>query len=91
MKDVVLSIFSTICGLILIIIVVISMFSDSSAIKENDIKEVDPSTIIIWTDEETGVQYVIFQYKKGYAGMGGITPRLNADGTLCIESEDNYE
>lgn len=36
----------------------------------------------IVTDEETGVQYIIYREKIGYAGMGGITPRLNADGTL---------
>jgi hypothetical protein len=42
------------------------------------------SNISIWTDEETGVQYIIFHdnYK------GGITPRLNADGSLYVESEE---
>ena len=40
--------------------------------------------IEFWTDEETGVQYVVYDRACGYAGMGGITPRLNADGTLYI-------
>ena len=40
--------------------------------------------IEIWTDKETGVQYIIYDKKDGYGGMGGITPRLNADGTPYI-------
>ena len=40
--------------------------------------------IRFWTDEETGVQYVIYNHGAPYKGMGGITPRLNADGTLYI-------
>lgn len=32
----------------------------------------------IWTDQETGVQYIV--YKDGYGG--GITPRINLDGSL---------
>lgn len=40
--------------------------------------------IEIWTDEETGVQYIVYSNKTANAGMGGITPRLNADGTLYI-------
>lgn len=40
--------------------------------------------IHLWTDKETGVQYIVYSRKDGYSGMGGITPRLNADGTLYI-------
>lgn len=43
-------------------------------------------TISIWTDEETGVQYIIYYSNKSY-DLGGITPRLNADGTLYIADE----
>lgn len=44
--------------------------------------------IWIWTDEETGVQYLI---SKGYH-KGGITPRLNADGTpYTINQDENTE
>lgn len=38
--------------------------------------------IYIWTDEDTGVQYVIYREKCMNAGFGGITPRLNPDGSL---------
>ena len=48
-------------------------------------KEESTSNIFIWIDEETGVQYIIYSDKEGYGGMGGITPRLNADGTLYTE------
>lgn len=40
----------------------------------------------IWTvtDDKTGVQYLIYNER----GMGGgICPRYNADGTLCIDTE----
>ncbi len=46
--------------------------------------------IYLWTDEETGVQYIVYNRKDGYGGMGGITPRLNADGTLYI-GEQRYD
>ena len=45
------------------------------------------SNIRIWIDEETGVQYVIYCESWGYSGGAGITPRLNADGTLYITPE----
>lgn len=47
----------------------------------------DNDKIVIWTDTETGVQYIIYSYYGYNGGMGGITPRLNADGTLYIEGE----
>lgn len=39
--------------------------------------------IFIWEDPETDVQYIIY---KGYR-KGGITPRLNNDGTLYIAKD----
>ena len=47
----------------------------------------ESKNIFVWTDEETGVQYIVYSEKDGYGGMGGITPRLNADGTLYTEGE----
>ena len=40
--------------------------------------------MFVWTDEETGVQYIVYNEKRYNAGFGGITPRLNADGSLCV-------
>ena len=42
----------------------------------------EDNSIQFWTDKETGVEYIIYSNVNGYAGQGGITPRLNADGTL---------
>ena len=56
-------------------------------INENENVELNSkdTDIRFWTDEETGVQYVIYNHGAPYKGMGGITPRLNADGTLYID------
>ena len=50
----------------------------------NGVEKVSNIHIEFWTDEETGVQYVIYDRVGGYAGMGGITPRLNSDGSIYI-------
>ena len=60
---------------------------------ENDFSTVDLGNlynddVYIWIDEETGVNYIIYSHKAGYGGMGGITPRLNNDGSLYLESEE---
>lgn len=55
---------------------------------QNNLSKMDEREIYVWIDEKTGVQYIVYSEKSGYAGTGGITPRLNADGTLYIESEE---
>lgn len=47
-------------------------------------ENVSDTHISVWTDQETGVQYIIYSRKRGEAGIGGITPRLNADGSLYV-------
>jgi len=44
--------------------------------------------VYVWTDEETGVQYLIYSDRHSDSGMGGITPRLNADGTICVVDDN---
>ena len=63
------------------------------ACEEKNTIQSTTKTIKFWTDEETGVQYVIYQESGGYSGYGGITPRLNSDGTLyqATESESDSE
>lgn len=71
---------------IIIILSVIGLcFGLTACTDIRNISEASNSDIHIYTDEETGVQYIIYSDKNGYAGMGGITPRLNADGSLYVE------
>ena len=52
--------------------------------KYDGITKTNNINIDFWTDEETGVQYVIYNRNGGKAGMGGITPRLNSDGSIYV-------
>lgn len=45
------------------------------------------SDVYDYVDPETGVHYLIYSHKSYNAGMGGITPRLNPDGSIMIEKE----
>lgn len=72
----------------LLVIVLVLCLGGCVSHEYEEIKEnTDNKGISIWTDAETGVQYIVYTYKSGYGGMGGITPRLNSDGTLYIEGE----
>ena len=52
--------------------------------------KIQNENIYVITDPDTGVQYLVFREKKFNAGMGGITPRLNPDGSLCaVDVEQN--
>lgn len=53
---------------------------DSSII--SDLRPVNNAYIYSYTDPVTGTQYIIYSHYSGNAGMGGITPRLNLDGSL---------
>ncbi len=48
---------------------------------------VNGEQVHIWTDAETGVQYIIYSYSDGINKMGGITPRLNPDGSVCCDGK----
>lgn len=37
-----------------------------------------------FVDPSTGVHYWIYSHSGGYSGMGGMTPRLNSDGTIMV-------
>lgn len=40
-----------------------------------------------YTDPETGVHYLIYSEHQYSSGMGGITPRLNPDGSTMVEEK----
>ena len=44
-----------------------------------------------YTDPETGVHYLIYSECQYKAGMGGITPRLNPDGSIMVEKTEKGE
>lgn len=44
-----------------------------------------------YTDPETGVHYLIYSEDQCNAGMGGITPRLNPDGSIMVEETEKGE
>ena len=75
------------CILLSLFLIICLVGCKTHQINENEnIKLNSKDTDIrFWTDEETGVQYVIYNHGAPYKGMGGITPRLNADGTLYID------
>lgn len=50
-----------------------------------EIQQTHNNDIYEFIDSETGVHYLIYSYNAGYAGMGGITPRLNSDGSIMTE------
>lgn len=85
---------------VLIIVVLMLCLSSCEIETSNEIQKPTKPTlaeerdrnISIWTDTETGVQYIVFTNTVGYCGMGGITPRYNADGTLyVVETEKGGE
>ena len=58
---------------------------DLPAYEEPAITDKWGGDFIIWTDPDTGIQYIVYSCRKGGAGMGGITPRLGQDGGLYTE------
>lgn len=72
----------------ILVIVLVLCFGGCVSHEYGEIKEnTNNKNISIWTDAETGVQYIVYTYRTSRGGMGGITPRLNSDGTLYIEVE----
>lgn len=55
--------------------------------QNDEIQVADDQFIFVWTDPDTKIQYIVYREKLGYAGFGGITPRLNADGSLYISKD----
>ena len=78
-------------SVLIIILLVFSLFACEDVDTDVAIKNKNNNDITIWTDPETGVQYIVYCEFYGYSGAGGITPRLNADGTLYITTEKGGE
>lgn len=52
-------------------------------LQQYDINVSKNESVRIWTDPETGVQYLLYTA----VGRGGICPRYNADGSLMVEGD----
>ena len=53
--------------------------------KKDSAKSLDNGNVFEWVDTYTGVHYLIYSLQRGEAGMGGITPRLNADQSVMTD------
>lgn len=49
------------------------------------VKEMYNDDVYEFIDPDTGVHYWIYSHKAGYGGMGGMTPRLNSDGSIMVD------
>lgn len=77
--------------LALILLIVCALYGCSLP-KGNQSTPSKPNTEQIYNDDiyefvdsETGVHYWIYSHIAGYGGMGGMTPRLNADGSVMVD------
>ncbi len=80
-------IYSMLIILILIVFTGCSIQDDEeSSTEENKFQIVYTydNDIFEFVDPDTGVHYWIYSHVAGRAGMGGITPRLNSDGTVMV-------
>lgn len=79
-----------IMSIILVIVITAMCFTACGKNGKNkeEIEEyIQESKTFIITDEETGVQYIVYREKYRDGGMGGITPRYNSDGSLYISKD----
>ena len=61
-----------------------SVPDETQTSNEGSISKIYNDDIYEFIDPDTGVHYWIYSHKAVYGGMGGMTPRLNSDGTLMI-------
>lgn len=52
--------------------------------KTSSTAKINNSDIFAFIDPDTGVHYWIYSHKVMYGGAGGMTPRLNSDGTVMV-------
>ena len=76
-------------SVLIIVVLMLCLSGCETETSKPTLAEESDKNISIWTDTETGVQYIVYTDTAGYCGMGGITPRLNADGTLYVVETEN--
>ena len=75
--------------LIVGLLIITLAFSLSGCATEGEpsqsVKEMYNDDVYEFIDPDTGVHYWIYSHSAGYSGMGGITPRLNSDGSIMVD------
>lgn len=59
-------------------------FRELTCVPNNNIEK---KIVYDYTDPETGVHYLIYSEHQYSSGMGGITPRLNPDGSVMVDKK----
>lgn len=57
----------------------------SEASDNKAIERVSDRSIYEYVDPDTGVHYLIYSEASSRAGMGGMAPRLNSDGSVMTD------
>ena len=68
-----------------------SSTSKKESEKSNTLSQLDNCDIYEYVDPETGVHYLIYSNHVGRGGAGGMTPRLNADGSIMVDEKEEVE
>lgn len=64
-----------------VIVIAIIVIASCTGCATNKVRETSDSSIVEdFVDPKTGVHYLLFERRY----RGGITPRLNADGTIMV-------
>lgn len=76
-----------ICFILLCIFMCIGLVgctTGTTTSNEGSTPKIYNSDIYEFVDPDTGVHYWVYSHPSGYSGMGGITPRLNSDGSVMV-------
>lgn len=63
----------------------ITKSESTQPVKDQIVKEIYNNNMYEFIDPDTGVHYWIYSHCAGSAGMGGMTPRLNSDGSIMVD------
>lgn len=77
-------IYAIMVAMVSIFIVACGGHGESSAQSKTGTKTLNGSYVYEWIDKDTGVHYWIYSET---GGPGGMTPRLNADGSVMVTVE----
>lgn len=75
--------------ILLIGLTTLSIFGCSNTVNaeqyQMEINKLYNNDIYEFVDPDTGVHYLVYSRSAPSKGMGGITPRLNVDGSIMVD------